>query len=172
MRIRMAKAIDSSKNILAGLLILSFLLVVLVATNWMQKPVNSVKEGDDTKEGFRVAPTRAAECKCLPGYVPSKDTMNKAGKIYTDSIPTFWYFFVPNGTNKAYRINEQNPCGIKHIYTDGNLANQNLGKYPKLPNGFIHAGALTCDMLKTDTTNSDRYTCQNLEDPSNTKECY
>lgn len=170
----MAKAIDSSKNILAGLLILSFLLLVLVATNWMQKPVNSVKEGDDTKEGFRVAPTRAAECKCLPGYVPSKETMNEDGKIYTDSVRTFWYYFVPNGTNKVYRINEQNPCGIKHIYTDANLANQNLGNYPTLPrSGFINSGTLSCDMLKKDTTNtSSRYRCQNLEDPSNTKECY
>jgi len=176
--IRMAKAMDSSKNILAGLLILSFLLLVLVATNWMQKPmnsVNSVKEGDTTKEGFRVAPTRAAECKCLPGYVPSKETSAKAGKIYTDSIRTFWYFFVPNGTNKVYRINEHNPCGIKHIYTDANLANQNLGKYPTLPRtgGFIHSGYLSCDMLNADTKNdSSRYKCQNLEDPSNTKECY
>lgn len=178
----MAKAIDSSKNILAGLLILSFLLVVLVATNWMQKPMNSVKEGDDTKEGFRVAPTRAAECKCLPGYVPSKD-------ITTSDIYTSFnagggtiYIFNPNGFSYAWWINPDKPCGIKHIYKDYKLANQNLGNYPPIDlwnSKFTLVGELDCYTYKgwasyVNTPNiiSDRYKCQNLEDPSNTKECY
>ena len=141
--------------------------------------VNSVKEGDDTKEGFRVAPTRAAECKCLPGYVPSKDTMNKAGNVYTmaDVEGTIYYFFIPNGTSNMLYISPANSCGIKHIYKDRNISNQNLGNYPPInmnESNLRWTGNLTCDMLKTDknTTNSSRYRCQNLEDPSNTKECY
>ena len=187
----MAKAMDSSKNILAGLLILSFLLVVLVATNWMQKPmnsVNSVKEGDDTKEGFRVAPTRAAECKCLPGYVPSKDIKTNDIYSYKATHGDIYYIYNPNGFPYAWLILPENTCGIKHIYTDSNLANKNLGNYPPIDlwnSKFQYLGHLDCYTYKAwasymntakymNTTKiiSDRYTCQNLEDPSNIKECY
>jgi hypothetical protein len=180
----MAKAMDSSKNILAGLLILSFLLLVLVATNWMQKPmnsVNSVKEGDTTKEGFRVAPTRAAECKCLPGYVPSKDITTSNVYSYKERGYTY-YIFNPNGYPYTWWIQPENPCGIKHIYKDANLTNKNLGNYPPIDlnnSKFKYIGPLDCytykawtAWLNTPNIISDRYKCQNLEDPSNIKECY
>ncbi len=166
----MAKAIDSSKQILAGLLIFSFLLVILVATRFMNQ--DDVKESEKPKEGFKAAPTRAADCKCLPGYVPSKGG-KLGGQVYTDSIRTFWYFFVPTGTTKAYRINEQNSCGIPHIYTDSEKANQNIGKYPTLPRiGFENAGVLTCDILNNKVNDVGSYICQSLADASDIKACY
>ena len=96
------------------------------------------------------------------------------GEVFTDAAPTFWYFFVPSGTTNMYRISEQNPCGIPHIYSDSAQANLNKGNYPRIPSdrGFVNSGMLSCDIINTKKTVEENYFCQNLDDSQKTKDCY
>lgn len=129
-------------------------------------------------EPFNTAPTRASDCRCLPGYIPAnvKGKSGLNGEVYTDAAPTFYYFFVPSGTNKMYRIDEKNPCGISHIYNEPSLANQNKGNYPRIPSdrGLVYSGNLKCDMLMSiNEGKADvNYFCQSLSDSQKTKTCY
>lgn len=135
-------------------------------------PGTKIKE---VKEAFE-SPTRASDCRCLPGYIPSKvkGTSGLNGEVFTDASPTFWYFFVPSGSTNMYRIQEGNPCGIPHIYTNPTVANQNKGNYPRIPNNrnLVSAGVLKCDIMNKNTTVENAYFCQNLDDSQKTKACY
>ena len=150
------------KQIAVGLLLLAFIGLTALAMQFIKEPQAS--------EGFETLITRAADCQCLPGYIPSK-TSTFGGSIYTDNISTFWYFFKPNNENALYRITENNSCGIPHIYDDSR-ADKNLGNYPIIPKGsqFQYKSNLNCGMIEK--TSSSSYFCQSLSDASKTKKCY
>ncbi len=96
------------------------------------------------------------------------------GEVFTDGSSTFWYFFVPSGTNNMYRISEANSCGIPHIYSDSKEADKNKGNYPIIPRDreFLRSGMLNCDILNTKKVVESNYFCQNLDDAQKTKPCY
>jgi len=158
------------------LVLLGLLIIFGVLVYFAGQELISAKPLQRVQEPFQVAPTRASECRCLPGYIPSNVRGNSGlnGEVFTDASPTFWYFFVPTGSTKMYRIEEGNPCGIPHIYADPTLANQNRGNYPRIPNdrNLIQSGTLKCDTINNKSTVEPTYFCQNLDDSQKTKSCY
>ena len=65
---------SQSQTLAIGLLVVFILIVIRYAWAAVQKPmvVPYVPSLRSVAEGFKVAPTRAADCRCLAGYVPAK----------------------------------------------------------------------------------------------------
>ena len=86
-----------ARSLVAGLLIFAFIGIVLVSLQGtpmktiLTKPV----------EGFELI-KRAAECQCLPGYVPSKE--GTGGEVicvvdYRTNWKNYWYYDNSNVCN-------------------------------------------------------------------------
>jgi hypothetical protein len=178
----MAKAIDSSKQILAGLLIFSFLLVILVATRSMKQ--DDTKESEKSKEGFvSTAPTRASECRCLPGYVPSKEEL--AMEFLLD--PRGWGFLQVGNRVYGYWWNMH---GIQFDWRNTKYRWVSNDYLAKLSMGSGNRMWFSGNQYDSDTWASkemvekalrqqrdgkkelDVYRCQNLNNPTDLKECY
>lgn len=67
-----------SKTLSVGVLVVVVLILIRYSWSAIQKPLAPILPVTQTEESFKVAPRRAADCKCLAGYVPSK----KGGDIY------------------------------------------------------------------------------------------
>ena len=149
-----------SRGFVAGLLIFAFIGVVILSVNF----VHSIDpSGSIVREHFTTAPTRAANCQCVPGYIPSINRLG--GTVYMDNR---YLLFSPRGTNDLYMIKEYDSCGISYTNTE------NYKKLTRENNylGFTHysvKGYLTCDMLNK---NNKNYFCQSLSNPSKTRKCY
>jgi hypothetical protein len=178
-----------ARSLVAGLLIFAFIGVVLVSLQGT--PMKTIV----TKplEGFELI-KRAAECQCLPGYVPSKESAG--GEVicvhYLGNGRSYWY--IPSGGNKIFRISAENPCGIPHINTryEPNTGNYPEIMWPEFSNLICFGGypiwspSSTCkyDLMNlpltpedmksknTITSKSSNYFCQSLSDPSKTRKCY
>jgi len=64
-----------AKGLVAGLLIFAFLGIIVLSLHFVRSiHVHHDISGNRIvhREHFAVGPTRAAECRCLPGYVPAK----------------------------------------------------------------------------------------------------
>jgi hypothetical protein len=130
------------------------------------------------EEGFVTAPiTRASDCNCLPGYIPSSETNGYNGKIFW-SIENGgnYYFFNPDGTRNIYLIQTENSCGIPNI----NLPSQaNSGNYTYLDindlntrdSKYRFSGRLQCNMLKKKEQEVNFF-CQSLSNPEKRRNCY
>ena len=184
-----------ARSLVAGLLIFAFIGIVLVSLQGA--PITGVFTPATATsrhvEGFEVV-KRAAECQCLPGYVPSKESAG--GEVicvvYASTWKTYWY--IPSGGNKLFRINPVNPCGIPNI---NEASEPNTGNYPEIKwSEFINLVCfggrpvwsltssckydlinlpLTPEDMKsknTITSKSSNYFCQSLSDPSKTRKCY
>jgi hypothetical protein len=175
----MAKAIDSSKQILAGLLIFSFLLVILVAPRFMKK--DDAKESKKPKEGFKAAPTRAAECKCLPGYVPSKEEpameflldprgwgfLQVGDRVYgywwnMHGIPFDWRNTKHRWVTNEYLGNLYMTAQKKWVITDSKAVEY-------APKEIIEQALR---QQREGKKSANVYRCQNLNNSGDFKECY
>jgi hypothetical protein len=154
-----------SRAFVAGLLIFAFIGVIILSVNFVQSIDPS---GNTVREHFTTAPTRAANCQCLPGYIPSVNRLG--GTVYMDTGVLLRYgvlFFSPSGTKDFYGVAKDDSCGISYTDTE---------KYTKLTRENMHGftfssyrGLLTCDKLNRNTKN---YFCQSLSNPSKTRKCY
>ena len=136
--------------------------------------------GSKSVDGFSTAPTRAADCNCLPGYIPS-NTGGFDGEIYSTSGAdgTVIYFYNPNGTDKIYAIWFGNNCGLPEPNSEysakENLNNVGIGIFISSSGkkyeftGYIY-NANSCSVVKK--RESGTYFCQNLDSPGKTRSCY
>lgn len=197
----MAKAIDSSKQILAGLLVFSFLLVILVAFQFMKK--DDRKESEKPKEGFKSASTRAADCKCLPGYVPSNSgipglknitiyALASCGAKTGDKCDSYdWYFVVRDYIDQREYIlsfaANQDLTKIKAVFGDDwseceklfKTIKNKIQKDPVSYERYLNVIGFSGYLYSKDFINkylsslvSSNYSCQSLSDHSDKKPCY
>jgi hypothetical protein len=133
---------------------------------------------EEEEEGFVTAPiTRASDCNCLPGYIPSSETNGYNGKIFlTIERKENYYLFNPDGTKDVYWIPNENSCGIPNI---NDPSKPNSGNYTYLASvdifgadrKYIYKGSLQCNMLKKIKA-SGIFFCQNLGNPEKRRNCY
>ena len=125
-----------------------------------------------TAEGFATAPTRATDCNCLPGYIPSSSSSSL--KSYGGNVFLFlgsrgyMYLYNPSGTSDFYYINPENDtCGLS---TSGDfpVISREEAYGPK----FTWKGDLTCSVVTKNTNPKPTFFCQNLSDSSRTRPCY
>ena len=142
--------------------------------------VNFIQTTPMCQEGFAstaTAITRASDCNCLPGYIPSSETSEYNGKIFSSIIAgNTRYLFNPDGTKDTYWIKSENPCGIPNINT---FTQPNTGNYPYLDHSEIfgaapkysYNGVLQCNMVHKKEA-SGIFFCQNLANPEKRRNCY
>jgi len=122
-----------------------------------------------------VAPTRAADCNCLPGYIPTAENLvNYGGEIKMQNMsgaPA--YFFKPNKSNKWYLI-YNNTCDIPNVrFGSPNNSNYKRMTTAEFQQAMTNWGNfLTCDLLKKTVSPKKSYFCQSLTDTSLKRKCY
>ena len=143
--------------------IAAFVWVCLSGINFIQ----TTKE----EEGFvGTGPiTRASECNCLPGYIPSSETGDYNGKIFQIVTNGIHYLFNPDGAKKVYWINPNNSCGITLTGTYPSLSLEQL-----FANGsdYGYAGNLQCNIVQKKQPTQAHFFCQNLSSPEKRRNCY
>lgn len=147
-----------------------FVWVALSGINFIQTTV-------EEEEGFVTAPiTRATDCNCLPGYIPSSETNDYNGKIFWTTQGGNYYLFNPEGTKDVYWIQSENSCGIPNI---NQPSQPNSGNYTYLAdsdvfgsgNKYRYKGMLQCNILKKKDSGVNFF-CQNLSNPEKRRNCY
>lgn len=143
-----------------------FVYVGLYGINFIQTSTVKEEEGFKTDTG---AITRATDCNCLPGYIPSSESSDYNGKIFQTSWQGTQYLFNPEGTKKVYWINRNNSCGITFTGTYPSLALEEL-----FSNGskYTYAGMLQCNLVQKKQLTKPVFFCQNLTSPEKRRECY
>lgn len=123
------------------------------------------------KEGFAsAAPTRASECNCLPGYIPSKDAGGKYGGnilTWTGASGNKFYYYNPSGTNDAYEYRSNNTCGLPTSGDFTSVSHSDLFVNKKYNYRWDKS---PCDLIKKNK--DETFFCQRLGDPSARRECY
>jgi hypothetical protein len=161
------------KQMMAGLLLFAFIgLVSLSIVFSISSPKEEIIETVFRESFIDPPPTRASDCNCIPGYIPSNVNINRKGKIYQtkDSTSgTFIYYYMPTDTKDLYVINLNNTCGLALKPTD-RVTNSN--NYPEVANYSGNMGQLTCDLVKNEKTSLSTYFCQSLTNPEVHRQCY
>jgi hypothetical protein len=157
------------KRVVILILTLTFLAVLYYAyTTTANCSVDVTK-----KEGFTsAAPTRASDCNCLPGYIPSKG----AGGQYGGNILTWtgatghkYYYYNPSGTNDVYHISSDNKCGLPTSGDFMSVTHSDLFSNKKYKYTWQKSA---CDVVNENKNKEGMFFCQRLGDPSSRRECY
>jgi hypothetical protein len=133
-------------------------------------PVRTASTASTASTATATGVTRAADCNCLPGYIPSKSS-GYGGEIFNSFSSGNHYVFNPRGTKDMYVILPDNNCGMP------------IGQLNEPPNPnyktilvddvfrlYNFKGELPCNLVKKDLSTS--YFCKNLTDPSKIRKCY
>ena len=111
--------------------------------------------GSKSVDGFSTAPTRAADCNCLPGYIPSNSIkgriLGKQGEFITVGSPTL----VRYGTESKWVE--------KTVDKNFQATNDFFGSDPA---PGLHKHVETVPSTSTD------YFCRSLSDPEKRRPCY
>ena len=150
------------------LLVVVFIFMIIAV---MFQAVEFMMEGREIKqvmlEQFTSQPTRASDCRCLPGYIPSNKTLpyefvlvpENAGIGYVLQGKTrkqfYWNMYNLNfdWTNTKYRI--LTPAQISKYTGEGLVSKEVLEK-----------------ALRKESGQTPHFFCQSLSNPSDTKQCY
>ena len=155
-----------------ALFIMFLVLALTIAYAWfhmLQKGVKGVDSLDPYfLEGFEGAPTRAVDCRCLTGYVPSKNINSPfGGKVikYKNDI-----HFVPTGTNQRFYVPSCTMCGSDlNFCTEAKVVNESEFKAYKQASKILDCTLWNSVKGKKET---EAYFCQKLGSPSETMFCY
>lgn len=157
---------------LKTLLVIVFIFIMIAV---MFHAVDFMMEGREVKqvmlEQFTSQPTRASDCRCLPGYVPSNKTLpyefvivlelGGAGYILQGNTKKQFYWNMHNvnfdWNNTKYRF--LTAAEIAKYKDEGLVSKEVLEK------------SLQYQKNKT-LPNTPNYFCQSLSNSSDTKQCY
>jgi hypothetical protein len=150
------------------------------------------------KEGFTnattdsSAPTRASDCRCLPGYIPSntRGNNNLNGKLIKAAEQgRMFILYNPNNTNNYYIVTIASIEDFDKMYENFRVCNKKLSKYP-ISRAFYNTAELykiirteqwniqwfdqrgDCKIFEENGDVDSTYFCQSLSDPTQTKSCY
>jgi hypothetical protein len=113
----------NEKQIVAGVLLFAFLVLIMLSVQFMQDSSGNVL----IKETFTsLGPTRASDCQCLPGYIPSKSGRadvklvmfwNRTTILYTDTWAKVYYYHAEGPDRIMNSINTLLRCmGLNRSY--------------------------------------------------------
>lgn len=120
------------------------------------------------KEGF-VSTTRASDCRCLPGYIPSNTIQSEYGGEFQNYMGSI--AFIPFRSKQKHWVPDCRMCGID-ICNSSISKNVNISTWESRRFG----SRFTCDMLnkaKEETKKIDGgFFCQNLSNSDKRMACY
>jgi hypothetical protein len=151
------------RGFLTGALLVVFILLTLSAWRFMTS-----EESLESFEGFTAGPTRAADCQCLPGYIPSNAT--EKSEFVLD--PRGWGYVLTKGKKYGYWWNMHgmtfNWSNTKHRRVSWEEINR-----------FSDGGQATKPIIeealryqKEGAKAGSIYFCQSLSNPAETRKCY
>jgi hypothetical protein len=156
---------QTEKPIVAGLLLFFFIGLVAVAVQFMQNPPQA--PAPPKSEGFAsAAPTRATDCSCLPGYVPSNikvtNTTKSDGNNGINGIHCF------NSVCYAKRYSD-----LMAAFGDGTTGQSKDSLINHWRNhGIIENRNPCCDSTVRTEKKTNIFFCQSLSNPADIKQCY
>ena len=158
------------RGVLIIILTLVFLYLLYYSFQFTMNPFSS-ESGTGVTEGFSSAPTRATDCNCLPGYIPSSSSNGYGGKIFTfKQGDGSYYLYNPSGTSDVYSINPGNDtCGLP---TSGDFPTKSWDELFSQNSKYRHKGFLKCDVVTKNTNTANTFFCQSLSNSSRTRACY
>lgn len=169
---------NKGKQLIAGLLLFAFIsLISLAAMFFMAEP-------KEYSEPFITKVTRATDCNCLPGYIPSNmKSKYDDGKIYQyqrinddETFENEFYFIMKNSIRL---IDLNNPCAFPLTKADGTIQKfkykdltkyHDFNKYMKVVQGGSVEMVKCSDLEKTQKL--DSYFCKSLSNPTEQSTCY
>jgi hypothetical protein len=141
----------------------SFLVLAYMTTFPKEYTVNKPES-----EGFQVGPTRASDCRCLQGYIPSNMVNSKyGGRFITDGGLVA---FQPQGSKTKHLISSclvcegVNPCTQKKMIPKKEWDSLQWGEQYSCP--------LFTQIKKKAKKTSDTFFCQSTSDPEKSRDCY
>ena len=154
------------RGVLIVSLTLVFIFLLYYAFQFTMNPLTSLRGA----EGFATAPTRATDCNCLPGYIPSSSSKGHGGNvlIYMEGGRSY-YLYNPSGTSDFYWIVGNDTCGLP---TSGDFPKKTWDTLFGAQRTYTYKGLLTCSVVTKNTNPQPTFFCQNLSDSSRTKPCY
>ena len=158
-----------SQTLITGLLILVILILIRVAWGYIQSPL---AQKPNIREPFKVAPTTAASCGCLAGYVPSKLRKSPL-RLYVLPERSGLVIAVNDQTKERYTVTGWDMCG-KSMGDQMRAAPLQEG-VAQLMDDFTDRGPLPCEMMSEflqGGVETDGYFCQSLSDPTKRRDCY
>ena len=158
----MPVAVD--KLIIVGILVIFIGLCisygVSICSHSKCKRDDSDSDSEDEKEGFTnpvsetTAPTRASDCRCLPGYIPSNTVPKK--------ILGYENGFIEVKSPLKVRYGSDNRWVEKMVYNTFKATNSFFGKDP----------APGVRKQVETVAGSDFFFCQSLSEQTQTRSCY
>ena len=134
---------------IAGLVLFLFLIFVMISIKFVKDPSGNMIEK------FSNAPTRAADCNCLPGYIPAKNY--KPNVFYYSG----WNLFILVQDTYMYAL-FPGQCGL----SINNVPEMSYTEMNKLEwRGYTN----DCSLVNK---TSNYYFCKKLSDPSVTRKCF
>jgi len=162
------------RTIFIGICIAAFVWLSLLAIDFINKNQreHSHSLDDYNIEGFRAAVTRASDCNCLPGYIPSKESSEYNGKFYTEKTDFgVFLYYVPENTKDFYFINIWgSQCeSFDKMMNSPRIDTATFAKYRF--SGFISKDDNNCNII-TKKESTGVYFCQKLGNPEQKRDCY
>ena len=171
---------QTEKPIVAGLLLFFFIGLVAVAVQFMQNPPQAAPP---KSEGFAsAAPTRATDCSCLPGYVPSNKKANQFVWITFGESNYGQFIFIDGnilyvliGTSGEY--GKWNGDTNYFVNTHPNIPKHPVELYRNaiVEGSIVYGGGLYPHdekITKKTYTKDKNFFCQSLSNPADIKQCY
>ena len=158
------------RTIFIGICIAAFVWLSLLAIDF----INKTHRSDDYNiEAFTTgAVTRASDCNCLPGYIPSKESSEYNGKFYTEKTDfSVFLYYVPENTKDIYFISIfDSQCeSFDKMMNSPRIDTATFAKYRF--SGFINKGNNNCNII-TKKESTGVYFCQKLGNPEQKRDCY
>ena len=144
-----------------------FLLIIGVSLYLLSYVKENTIQGANLKEGFAM-PTRASDCRCLPGYIPSNTIHSLHGGEFQNFKGTI--AFVPARSNQKHWVRQCVMCGI-NVCDSKEHKKVDQKEWEKTRFGSV----FNCNILKKakeDSKLEGTFFCQNLTDPNKRLSCY
>lgn len=152
-----------SRGFLTGALLVLFILLTLSAWRFMTS-----EESLEAFEGGSAAPTRAADCQCLPGYIPSNETSKSEFAL----DPRGWGFVLAKGKRYGFWWNMH---GIRFDWQNTKYRSvgwEEINKYRDAGYADKRIIEEALRYQKEGGKATSNYFCQSLSNPGETRKCY
>lgn len=149
------------RGILTGIFLVIFILLTFSGWKFMTSKESLEKFTDS-------APTRAADCQCLPGYIPSNTTSKS--ELVLD--PRGWGYVLAGGKKYGFWWNMH---GIPFDWTNTKYRWIGWEEISKYTHGGQASKPIIEEALRFQKEGgklTSMYFCQSLSNPNETRKCY
>lgn len=155
-----------AKTFAVGLFLVLFVsFLVLAFSTTYPMPIRAIAE---EKEGFTENPTRASDCQCLSGYLPSNRTTSKYGGKFIQYAGLL--AFQPDGTSMKHLVSNCLNCEGINPCSEAKTISKTA--WDSLSWGTQYTCPFFTQIKANAKATTSTFFCQSLADPENRRSCY